>query len=235
MTHPENGKPLWNESRVESLLEAFFRKEMPPALRGPNPARPPRAPFPSAPAPSPPRNRAAKSRANSLVGLMMVGFSSLLMLMLAFLAGNDSGFSPSDSGPGSSIHSTSDDSSSGGNDASDPLKQNDQDPVEMRSRIRPVGTEDLLNPSGEKSPFPELDIEVYPLDREPATDEEPEKSQLPESRTNKTPRTPMPEETRQLPENKPSESTDPDEARLEPLLQPLLPELGGISETLPVL
>jgi hypothetical protein len=218
MTQPENGKPPWDESRVEMLLEEFFQREIPAPLRQPNPARIPRsqlaAPSSSANAPS----RAANSRANSKTGGVMVGFTLMLLLMMALIVWNP-------------ISQTSDDVRSEGNRHSDDtsdsqandhdegvlkaLKHDRQGPIELRPRIQSVGTEDPENHNSRKSPFPELDVEVYPLDVEaPAKQEKPRKPSV---------QKPMPEEGRALPESQPP-AVDPDEARLEPML----PELEAI-------
>lgn len=212
MSHPENDQPLWTESRVESLLEDFFRKEMPQALRSSNPAPPSAFPFSTAQAPAA-RTQTAKRRADSFAGLAMVGFTSLLMLMLAVIVWNHS------SGPTSETHSTSQGSSSIRSEPTrenDPLKQTSEGPIEMRSRIQDVTTDPISN---DKPVFPELDIEVYPLDRESPVDE----SEKP--RPANPERAPMPEESRQLPESTPAPSADPDEARLDSVF----PELGGLS------
>jgi hypothetical protein len=221
MTHPENHKPLWTESRVESLLEDFFRKEMPSALRGQAPELPPRGRSRLSTASSSRQSQTAKTRANSMAGVLMVGISSLLMLMLAFITWHDSSFSKSvNSSTGSSRSHAAELES----DPLNALKHDGQGPIESRSRIQSVGTEDLLNP-GQKPPFPELDIEVYPLDRE-SPEKGPEQSRRPESRRTNSQRSPMPEENRQLPESDPPASTDPDEARSEPVL----PEIRAISD-----
>ena len=210
MTHPENGKPLWTESRVETLLEEFFRREMPPALRDPEPAPPSaRVPQMSASRPAP----SVKGRGNSLAGLVMVGFSSLLLLMLALRSWDNSHSPETGPGPAQSTLEDSGDSSSD-RDPTEALKHHRRGPIELRSRIQNVGTDEPDSP-GET--FPELDIEVYPLDREAPGEDKPAKS-----RPANPERSPMPEENRQLPENAPS-GTDPDEAQLEPVL----PELGG--------
>ncbi len=186
MTHPENGKPLWSEAKVEALLEEFFRREMPPAVRDSDPAAPrtERSPMPAA------QIESAKRRANSLAGLVMVGSSSLLMLMLGFLAWDAS--HPPDSGAPTQSTSESDESSPA--TPADPLKalkHDGQGPVELRSRIQNVGTEDSSDSPGGKADFPELDIEVYPPDQAPPEEANPI---LPEAR-------PMPEEIRHLPED----------------------------------
>jgi hypothetical protein len=213
MTHPENGKPLWEESRVEALLEEFFRREMPAALRGENP---PRFQANEITAPSPPS--VSNSRANSKAGGLMVGFTSLLMLMVVTLVWNPAPQDTSD--PGSKSRAPSSDTSNAESDddgdASDALRHNSDGPVELRPRIHNVGTEDPNHPGSEKSPFPELDVEVYPLDGEAPANRS--KSRKPESSE-----TPMPEEHRELPEGQPRGS-DPDEARIEPML----PELQAI-------
>lgn len=214
MTPPENGKPLWDESRVERLLEQFFPREIPMPLRGANPVRVPRTQL-AGPVGS---NRAAKSRANSTTGGLMVGCTLALMLMVVVLlwkpASQQKTVPPQNAGRSSNeaADSQAEDRDNGVLEA---LKHDGQGPVELRPRIQAVGTDD---PEG--SPFPELDVEVFPLDGE--SPKRPGKSPMP------TPQTPMPEEERELPESQPP-AADPDEARLEtmlPELRAVFPALG---------
>jgi hypothetical protein len=204
---------------VQALLEDFFQKEMPAALRGPIPARRQR---PVSPARSALPRRAAKPRANSLAGYCMVGFTSVLMLMLAFLAWDNTGLPPEGSATNTQLSPLPEDNADLGHRETpgEPgdFRLDGKGPIETRPRTRTVGTEELFPNGGEHPPFPELDIEVYPLDRESPAEAEPS-----ESRRQDAPSTPMPEESRQLPENSPSDPFDPDEAALEPLL----PELRG--------
>jgi hypothetical protein len=210
MTHPENGKPLWSESQVESLLEDFFRREMPKALREPSPAPTPHRNLPSAPSSRAPRTQTAKRRANSLAGLAMVGFSSLLMLMIAVMAWNPN---PDPNPERHTNDSSSPESRSESHLEPDPLNQTKDGPIEMRSRLRNVHTGE--EPGNESPAFPELDIEVYPLDRE-----SPEK-QREQPRPKNPERSPLPEENRLLPEAAPGEAIDPDEASIDPVLPEL--------------
>lgn len=218
MTHPENGKPLWDESRVEMLLEDFFQSEIPAPLRDPNPGRIPRSQqaMPSASATA--SSRPANSRADSKTGGLMVGFTLMLMLMMVRIVWNPISQNSNDLKSGGNKHS--DDTSN--SEANDPdegvlkaLKHEGQGPIELRPRIESVGTEDPENPATEKSPFPELDVEVYPLDGEASGNRD--KSLKPSTKK------PMPEEGRELPESQPPKA-DPDEARFEPML----PELRAI-------
>jgi hypothetical protein len=206
MTLPENGKPLWDESRVESLLKEFYQREMPAPLRHPNPARLQRSqlPVPSA------SNWDANSRANSKTGGLMVGFTFILLVMMVVIVWNPPFEAPPD--PGSNTgHRSSETSNSQVKDPeggpSDPFKSNRQEPVEMRPRTHAVGMEDSENP-----PFPELDVEVFPLDGEAPI--------APKSRKPAADDPPMPKERRALPENQPG--PDPDEAQT-PSLLPELP------------
>ena len=214
MTHPENGKPLWDESRVEALLEQFFQREIPAPLRGQNPAR-----LRQMPASTASQTPAAKARANSAAGGVMVGFSLLLMLMVAMTVWDGSPNSPntrnSSTGDDSTnaSHSQRDDGEAG---PLEPLKHDDQGPIELRPRTRPVGTE---GSGTEKSLFPELDVEVFPLDVDSPSNQD--KSRKPSAQE-----TPMPEEGRTLPESQPP-AADPDEAQIEPML----PELRAIFPT----
>ncbi len=208
MTHPENGKPLWDESRVEALLEQFFQREIPAPLRGQNPAR-----LRQLPAPTASQTPAAKARANSVAGGVMVGFSLLLMLMVAMTvwdrSPNTRNSYPGDDSTDAS-HSQRDE---GEADPLEPLKPDGQGPIELRPRTRPVGTED---PGTEKSLFPELDVEVFPLDGDSPPNQE-------KSQESSDQETPMPEQGRKLPESQPP-AADPDEAQIEQML----PELRAV-------
>ncbi len=218
MTHPENGKPLWNESRVETLLEEFFHQEMPPDLRSESPHLPPRHQSGSSrltATPSRPRNASAE-RSRSSAGTMTVGFSALLLVMAAVLAW-DRPAAPRENA----------DSRSSGEQrkpeharthSSNPLAREGEGPVEMRPGIHHVREGD----PDQGSAFPELDIEVFPLDREPGPGKNKKSAppELPESRPPNSERPPMPEENRRLPENRSPQPPDPDEA-----LEPVLPEL----------
>jgi hypothetical protein len=143
----------------------------------------------------------------------MVGFTLVLMLMMVLLVGNPM---PQDSANPES--KTSNQLNSQGDDGVlEALEHEGQGPIELRPRIEPVGTEDPERRGSGKSPFPELDVEVYPLDGEaPAR---PDKSRKPSADT------PMPEEGRELPESG-RPAPDPDEARFDPVL----PELRAIVE-----
>src|SRR5688572_16967829 len=104
MTHPENGKPLWDESRVEMLLEEFFQREIPAPLREPNPGRIPRSQLAAPSSSATPPSRAAKTRANSKAGGLMVGFTLMLMLMMAVLVWNPIGQHSADSNSNTNPH-----------------------------------------------------------------------------------------------------------------------------------
>ncbi len=214
MKQPENhNKPLWTESRVASLLEDFYRKEIPAALREPHPTER----ISLVPARTVSLNPIAKTRANSFAGLLMVGCSSLLLLMLAFLVSNNS-HPPSVPANGLPTTAQADKGSATdhrGEDSLDALKHQGQGPIEMRPRVHNVGTHEGSN--SEVSPFPELDIEVYPLDRETPAKAEPGPSRRP---------APMPEEHRPLPESESPAPAKPEEPRAEPLL----PELQTIPD-----
>jgi hypothetical protein len=214
MTPPENGKPLWDESRVEMLLEEFFPSEIPAPLREPNPSRIERIQLAARSSSATAPMRAANSRANSKTGGLMVGFTLMLMLMMALIVGNPlpQNRGVPQSNPDNPSHSQSGNQDEGSLEA---LKHNGQGPIELRPRIHAVGTEDPEHPASGRSPFPELDVEVYPLDGEAPAN--PEKSRKPSVQK------PMPEEGRKLPESQPP-ATDPDEAQLEPML----PELQAI-------
>jgi hypothetical protein len=224
MTPPENGKPLWDESRVETLLEEFFRREIPAPLRGQDPARLDRKPLESSSASVPVPNRTANSRANSKTGGLMVGITLMLMLMVGILVFNPAPHPSQDSGlntrnrPNETSNSKGDERDEG---VLESLEHNGQGPIELRPRTQSVGTDDPENPAAEKSPFPELDVEVYPLDGDsPARNGNSRKSSGTE--------TPMPEEGRELPESQ-VPAVDRDEARLDrvlPELRAFVPESG---------
>lgn len=216
MTLPENGKPLWDESRVESLLEQFFQREIPVALRGPNPSRLERSQLAALSSPEGTESRGTNSRANSKTGGLMVGFTLLLMLMVVMVVWNPSpqdSPNPRSSTGGQSAETSDSEPDEGDDDVSDALRHKGDGPIELRPRIHSVGTDD---PAPKKSPFPETEVEVFPIDGEsPKAQGKPRKPADHD--------TPMPEEGRTLPESQPQEN-DPDEARLEPML----PELRAI-------
>lgn len=228
MTPPENGKPLWTESQVESLLEDFFRKEMPPALREDNPSLPTRVPrnrlLANDAGPSVQPVPAASDRANSWKGGAVVVLSSLMVLMVGLMLRDDS---PTPSGPSGKtvVHPESKPDSETGNrsqpgtpghDLLDALRHNGQGPVELRPRLPHVGTGDP-----ERSDFPELDIEVFPPDSHSGSGRLPENRGLPESGSSPETKHPMPEENHSLPESRSSGSNDVDEDDV----VPMLPEL----------
>jgi hypothetical protein len=214
MTPPENGKPKWDESRVETLLEEFFQREIPQPLRGPSPSRLPRSARATSSPSNTASNRAPKSRANSKTGGLMVGITLTLMLMVTMLVFNPAP-KPSE-GPGSNASGHHNETTNANRDdrddgVLDALEHNGQGPIELRPRIRSVGTDDP-----EKSPFPELEVEVYPLDGDSPARKD--KSRKPSGTE-----TPMPEDGRELPEGQPP-AADPDEAPLESML----PELRAV-------
>lgn len=219
MTRPENGKPLWNESQVGALLEEFFEREMPADLQTESPELPPRERFPqSRPMRSEPSRKtgaSARSRPRSIVGVLAVGLSSLLMVMIALLYWHQ----PTSDRPGESDPSVAGpEEAENGDSVIDAIEQDGNGPVESR-RIHSVGQGD----PGENMEFPELDIEVFPLDPDAKEPEESENRSLPEQNPSDAERTPMPEQGRHLPESRRPESDDPDEA--DDL--PLLPELDS--------
>ena len=219
MTPPENGKPLWNEAQVAVLLEEFFQREMPADLRNESPELLPRArALPVKRASSEPLRNPARSkepRPRSIAGVVMVGFSSLLMVLVALIYWNDPSPKSPDEGPGNVAGPNESESRDDGE--FDPLGPNDQGPVEKRSRIHSVRQGD----PGGAIEFPELDIEVFPLDPNAPSSEDEGKHRLPEEKSSDPKSTPMPEEGRHLPESRLPEPNDPDEA--DDL--PLLPEL----------
>ena len=177
---------------------------------------------------SPPGTQRERSRSSA--GTVTVGFSALLMMVMVVLLAWDRPNSPGENSgsrspdnkhrhegdsPALSRHAEQD-----RNDPRNPLHREGQDPVEMRRGIHHVGQG---GPGGHDSKFPELDIEVFPLDREPAPgkNKKSPKPELPKSKRPKSELPPMPEENRHLPENRPPHSADPDEAALEPVLPEL--------------
>ena len=225
MTHPENGKPLWTEAQVETLLEEFFEQEMPPDLRSDPPGLPPRHPARSFPASlrlhsgQKTSSSAIQKRSRSQPGIVAVGFSAVLMVMVALLAWDrpDSSLSTKNTKPRPEGSAVSEDDASPVNDSANPLDREGRGPVEMRPGVHHVGEGDPGGPSQ----FPELDIEVFPLEPGPARGKKAPKPSLPESQPPQSEPTPMPEENRPLPENQPPQSADPDEAASEPVLPEL--------------
>ncbi len=221
MTHPENGKPLWTEARVETLLEEFFEREMPPDLRTDPPGLPPRDQIGLSRRSWPTGHQASLStprqRSRSQSSILAVGFSAVLMVMVALLAWDrpDSSVSNKDRQEDSAVSEHADSPTQ--NDSFNPLDREGQGPVEMRPGIHHVGEGDPAEPSN----FPELDIEVFPLDQGPARGKNAPQPALPESQRPQSEPTPMPEENRPLPENLPPHSADPDEAAQERLLPEL--------------
>lgn len=226
MTPPENGKPLWTEAQVESLLEDFFQKEMPAALREEHPAlptgeRPTRTSANISAPVEAPRVTATPDRANSWKGGVVVVLSSLMILLAARMLWDPS--PPSDSHGKTLVHpetkadsELSDRDSPAEPDPLNALRHDGQGPVESRPRLPHVGTGDPDQPD-----FPELDIEVFPLDPRSEPDRPPRKRDLPESGPSAAEESPMPEENRSLPESRSPDSNEMDEDDLEPLLPEL--------------
>lgn len=222
MTLPENGKSLWTESQVETLLEDFFQREMPAALRKDNPSPPPTRESRNrisrkTPVLSAQRVPAASGRANSWTGGAIVILSSLMMLLVGLMIwdGSRNPVVPTETNADSDTENRSKPGELGPNPL-DALQHNGQGPVESRPRLPHVG---IGNP--EKPDFPELDIEVFPLDPRSEPDIPPEMRGLPEFGPPLEDNPPMPEENRSLPESRSSGAKDVDEEDNEPLLPEL--------------
>ena len=186
MTAPENEKPLWNEAQVESLLEDFFQKEMPRDLQCESPE------LSRAKATTPAsltRPVVANSRPRSVAGILVVGLSSLLMVMVALLY-EDPTPSPGITPDGVAAPGTVEKRIDRSVDLLNP-----DGPVELRPGVHPVRQG---NPD-EAMEFPELDIEIFPPEPNVSDPEKPTDH-------------PLPEQNRALPENRLPEEKDPDEA-----------------------
>jgi len=210
MTPPENDAPLWNDAQVESVLVEFFREEIPPELRQESPEPPITAWESRSTTATPVREQPPQtSRATSPAGTMMVLCSSVLIAMLAVKFWSPSTTSEADSQADSQENSSQ--PLPRAHRKPDPYSEilNPQGPVESRPRTAPVRQGDP-----DENRFPELDIEVFPLDGKPSKSDA--NRSLPEDG--------LPEsEERTLPESRP-DPLDPDEPDDLPML-PMLPEL----------
>lgn len=229
MTPPENGKPLWNETAVAALLEDFFQKEMPADLQSEAPELPAQRPTgrrlaTASVSPSRPANSPASPHAptRSIVGVLVIGLSSLVMVTVALLYWSEPPADPRDrgpeamAGPQSGRSNDQNDGADPTDDAVESLSSGGEGPVESRHTISPVGRGEPGEPAN--FDFPELDIEVFPFDDLPENPGESEDDhRLPEEDSSSSEVTPMPEEGFRLPESRRPEQ-DPDEAEDPPLL-----------------
>ncbi|MCA9070093.1 MAG: hypothetical protein KDA84_14270 [Planctomycetaceae bacterium] len=228
MTPPENDKPLWTETQVESLLEDFFQKEMPPALRENNPSLPKLDPRIQQSAgtfttleKSVPPVVATPERANSWTGGAVVVLSSVMMMLVALMLWNEPTPRPGPKKEAGVPSETNGEANTADRNQPEPapldsLRHDGKGPVELRPRLPHVGTGDPDKPE-----FPELDIEVFPLYPKAERNKGPEQRSLPESGSLPKDPHPMPEEERSLPESRSPGSQDVDEEET----VPLLPEL----------
>ncbi len=146
MTDPENNQPLWNDARVESLLEDFFTEEIPLPLRGETPVLP---------NPVSIAVPAQLQRSQSIAGVLMIGVSALLVVLVAVVLTKPIPTSPSDTvsqpqgnspDPVTASHSPLENSSEPGPIPN--LMNPDVGPVESRPRIQNVHQGDLGSPCG---------------------------------------------------------------------------------------